>query len=361
MRRLELAAALTVGAFLLLLMPWQRMLAGRNDFVHLYVYGALSGTPELHSEAASAAVQQRAIGGVFEYSLFLRPTFYGVLLKPLARLPYLWAYWIFQAVSAACFAGFLRLSGRRAPELPVLCAMSVPLFSCFFNGQDVTLVLLGCSVSLWLARRERDMASGMVLALCAIKAHLFVLMPLAMLLHKRVRIFAGGVLGCALLAAVGIWEGGLAGERKLVQLLANPVNSPYPDIMPSVRALVGDRHGLFFAAAAAAVGLCVWAMKKAPSYEAAVGWSLVGGLLVSFHAYTQDCLLLLAALAAIAPGAPRRVRIGLIVITLPFFYVLLLLGAPYSASLPLAMLACVGMGAMGAAEAEAKPVLAVTA
>ena len=360
-RRLEMAAAVTVGLFLLILMPWQRMLAGRNDFVHLYVYGALSGTPRLHSLQATSDLQTRVIGGVFECSLFLRPTFYGVFLKPLAWMPYLPAYLTFQIISLVSFLIFARMNLRLAPQLPVLCAMSVPLFSCFFNGQDVTLVLLFCSLSLWLARKKLDVAAGMVLALCAIKAHLFVLAPVAMLLHRRYRIFLGGVMGCSILFLIGLASGGLEGERKLLELLLNPTNSPYPDIMPSVRALFGDQHGLFFAVLPVVAVACIWAIRKAPTYEAGIGWSLIGGLLLSFHAYTQDCLLLLPALAAITPSATRQQRIALTAITLPFFYVLSLLGPPFSAALPLGMILCVALALFGTREAEIKPVLAVSA
>ena len=360
-RRPEFFAALAVGVFLLFLMPWHRMLIGQNDFVHFYIGGVLSGSAELHSAEANFALQKQLAGGVFAHSYFVRPTFYGSLLKPLAWLPYQVAYVVFQMISVACFCMFVRLNLRSLPQLPVLCAMSLPMLSCFFNGQDVMFLLLFCSVSLWLAGQKRDLEAGMILALCAIKAHLFLLAPFAMLLHKRYRIFYGGVIGCLILFAIGVADSGWASQKKLLELLMNPASSPYPEIMPNLRSLLGENHGLFFAVFPIVAGICIRVMQKAPSYESAFGWSLLGGLLLSFHAYTHDALLLLPTLAAIAPSATRQQRIALTAITLPFFYVLSLLGPPFSAALPLGMILCVALALFGTSEAEIKPVLAASA
>jgi hypothetical protein len=172
-RTLHVFASLVVCALLLFAIPWTRMLRGENDFVHPYIGGLLMGTPQLYSPDANAVLQKRLIGTVLLESSFMRPPFYAVLLKPLTLLSYKFAYALFQFLSLASFAMFVRSYVGRVPELPILSLISVPLLSCFSNGQDVTLLVFLCAASLSLTRRKHYIFAGLVLSLCAIKGHLF--------------------------------------------------------------------------------------------------------------------------------------------------------------------------------------------
>lgn len=357
-KHLDLISAILIGAVFLSLMPWSRFISARNDFVHFYIGALLFPSPEMFSPEVNYAKQQELIGATLPHSFFGRPAFYGLLLKPLTLLPYLNAYWIFQLGSLASLCVFLKLNLQRYPRLAILCLMSPALFANFVNGQDVLFLLLFCSVSLAFAERRWDLAAGLVLSLCAIKAHLFLPVPLAALFWKRWRIVAGGAIGSIVLMLMSLIGGGLAAQLELIRQLRNPEHSPYPDLMPSLRSLTGDHSQVFWSLAAVVLVAVVFLMRRSQSYEAAFGWALMGGLLASYHAYVQDCLLLLLALSLIHREMAKPAAILLQLAILPFIYIPLAAGYPYSAIFPLVLLACIASQLVYAFKPAAMPSLA---
>lgn len=323
------------------MMPLHRMISGQNDFVHWYVGGSLFGTPYLHIQEANQQKQKELIGGVLVDSYFIRPTFYALLLKPLTLFPYKTAYVLFQAVSALSVAFFLRVYSRSWPDLLVFAAMSVPVISNFVNGQDVTLLLAFCTVSLLLASRGKDFASGLVFSLCAIKFHLFILTPAAMLAKKRWGIFWGAVAGEVVLFLLGLTGGGWKVFLTLIDLLKKPENHPYPEIMPNLRGLVfaltgGPSLPLLAVLSAIVLGASIYLIVTAPTYEEAFAYCLIGGLLVNYHAYIQDPMLLLLASALLFRGTHSKAfRLTLEFLLLPVVYILLLTQPPFSGAFAL--------------------------
>jgi hypothetical protein len=135
----------------------------------------------------------------------------------------------------------------------------------------------------------------------------------------------------------------LAVQLELLKQLGNPEHSPYPDIMPNLRSLTGDHYSLYIAAAIAVYLTVGYLIYRSSSYEAAFGWALVGGVLGSFHAYIQDCLLLLLAFVLLHGELGKTPKVLLYVVSLPFIYVALLAGHPYSAVFPAVLLACLAL------------------
>jgi len=345
----KLVAAVMVGAAFFAVMPLQRMLRAENDFVHWYVGGALFGTPDLHLEAPNHALQTKLIGGVLDHSYFIRPTFYGLLLKPLSWMPYLTSYVVFQIFSVfGCLLYFLRTFGRQWQDIWVYAAMSIPLISNIVNGQDVTLLLGICTLSLVLARKDRDFLSGLVFTLCAIKFHLFIFTPIAMLAQKRWKMFGGGVTGAILLFVLGLLGGGWTVFMSLVALLSKPENHPYPELMPNLRGMVqaltgGSSQPIAFTLALFVAAAVVFLMCKADNYEKAFAYAIIGGLLVNFHAYIQDPMLLLLAAAILFDGQESvEFRTTLQLALFPVAYVLLMWQPPYSAAYAIIVLSALG-------------------
>ncbi len=346
--RYKLAAAVLIGAVIVALMPLSRSMKAQNDFAHWYIGGTLFGSPDLHNEAANQRLQQQLIGGVLEHSYFIRPTFYGLLLKPLSWFPYLTAYAIFQIFSVfVCLAYFLREFGKRWPDLYVYAAMSVPLISSLVNGQDVTLLLLFCTISLVLARKGHDFPAGLVFALCAIKLHLFVFTPVAMLAQRRWRIFWGAVAGEIALFGMGIaFGGGWPVFRSWVAILSKSENHPYPELMPNLRGLVyaltGGAGGtaLWIGLSALVAAAVILLAIRAGNYEKAFAWCLIGGLMVNVHAYIQDPMLLLLTSAILLDGTQSKAfGITMQLALFPVAYVFLMWTAPYSATFSILILA----------------------
>jgi len=123
------------------------------------------------------------------------------------------------------------------------------------------------------------------------------------------------------------------------------VNSAQPLLMPNLRGFVyaltgGENTALLvilWLATAAVVCFLAW---RAESFESAVAYCLIGGVLVNFHAYMADCLLLLPALALLNERRESRPVIRMLPIAvLPFPYLALCAGPPYSPAFYLLLMA----------------------
>src|ERR1019366_1256745 len=70
-------------------------------------------------------------------------------------------------------------------------------------GQDTILLALCLAGALRLAEARRDVAAGLLLALCTAKPHLFVLVPLALVAHRRWKILVSATIGTVGLLVLG--------------------------------------------------------------------------------------------------------------------------------------------------------------
>lgn len=343
----NLIAAILIGVCVLYTMPYIVMVTGRNDFAHFYIGGLLYGTPAIHSAEANQQKQIELTGVIMANSYFIRPTFYGFLLKPLGWLPYYPAYLVFQTISVMCLIFFLRAFAPGRHDLLILAAMMPPLIANFVLGQDVMLLVGILTATILLARRGADFAAGLILTLCAIKFHLFLFLPAAVLLHRRFRIFWGGLVGGLILFVMGLGSGGFVVYPMLLNLLRNPINSPIPSIMPNLRgfvyAIAGDNTAFLVSLSVIVAGVVLYLAWRAETFEHTVAYCLIGGVLVNFHAYMQDCLLFLVAFALLPRNRELKTAIAFLTVAiLPFPYIALYAGPPYSALfdlLPLSALA----------------------
>ena len=77
-----------------------------TDFVSFYAAGSLvnAGTPELvYDRAAHGAAEERATAPGVEYRFFYYPPVFLLLCAPLARLPYLAAFLVFEATTLVLY------------------------------------------------------------------------------------------------------------------------------------------------------------------------------------------------------------------------------------------------------------------
>ncbi|MGH9672982.1 MAG: glycosyltransferase family 87 protein [Bryobacteraceae bacterium] len=338
---------LLVAVCLFLIWAWplaDRAFSGKNDFLQLYAGARLVGTPRLYDIEASKEIHREITGTYYVSVYFTRLPWYGLVLSPLGRLPYPAAYWIFQSISIAAFAVFLWAFLPRYRELALFCSVSVPLLTNFMNGQDAGLVTVLAAFSVLLAARGRDFGAGLVLALCSIKFHLFLLVPVAVLLHRRWGILKGGLAGGAALFLLSILADGPRWPLRFLNVVGNPELHPGPDHMPTLRgltfALAGENRALELALIVPVAALFAWLAHRIRSYEIVFGLSLAGGLLVCHHAYMQDCMVLLLALVSFETARASRLLRGVtIVAVLPPAYFMLLHGVPYNAAVPLLLIA----------------------
>lgn len=340
-----IAAALGLTLLILLgMLQRDRFLPGQNDFLQLYAGAKLSGTPDLYSPIAARRIHRESAGVELEGVYYSRPPFYADLLRPLGRLPYRAAYWTFESISFAAFAVFLILFVPQCKELILFSSLCLPLLSNFLNGQDVTLVLLLAAGSILAIRREHDFLAGVLLSLCAIKGHLFVLTPLVFLIHRRWMVLAGGAVGGAALAAMSLLTDGWDWPRRYLTLLENPELHPSPASMPNLRGLVFGVSGqeypaVYWALTIVVVAAVIWLAWKMRDLEMAFAMSLVAGLLVGYHAYLQDAVLLLLPFAiVIGKSKVVPLRVMMAVMILPPVYICLLMGRPWNVAVPMALI-----------------------
>ena len=335
----------------------QSALRGENDFLQLYIGARLAGTGTMYSPQANWALQAELTGKRAEAVRYSRLPFYAVLLRPLAWLPYVTAYWVFQAVSIASFLAFLWLFVPRVWELAILAGFSIPFLATLRLGQDTAIVVLFFSLFYFLSEKRRCFGAGLALSLCLIKFHLFPPVALALLARREWAVIRGAAVGCGALLALGTLAGGWGWPGEYLAVLRNPQLHPEAAIMPNVHGLAVQLFGGSMVAEAGAASLVMaafgWIAWRQPCRGLVCSAALVAGLLVSYHAYVQDALILLPALALMKEGHGARVPLALLVFaTSPFPYLLLLLGAPWNAALTVLLMVTLGSLALAAREAN---------
>jgi hypothetical protein len=313
---------------------------GNVDFLQLYSGARLVGTAGLYDPRAAIAIHYEVTGRHSEGVYYSRIPVYAWLLKPLARLPYRWAWGVFAALNLLSFAWFLRVFADREPALAVLGWFYPPLYSVLTNGQDVGLFLAAAAGGYLLLERRRPFAAGLAWSLCAIKPHLFLLVPLVLLIRRQWRALAGGLAGGTALLAGSFAVQGPDWIARYLALLARPELHPGPQHMPNFQAVrlalaPGHLDWLPWAGAAAAAALLAWSAARARDWRPAFALALPASLVGAWHAYMQDCLPLLLTCAVFGPlSPPPHFRALLLAVIAPVPPFLLLFGTPWSALLP---------------------------
>jgi glycosyl transferase family 87 len=272
-------------------------LEGRNDFLAFYVGGKLAGTGQLYSEPAVLDAQSRWAGFQNPHHLYVRLPFHALFLKPLTIFPYRAAYVLFQLLSVAACIAFLRIYWPQCPELLLLLALSIPAFLTFWQGQDLAIVLWLAGVSLALARSGRDFTSGLVLALCAVKPHFFLLVPVVVLAKRRWRILGGAALGGIFLLALSFAAEGAHWPARFSAILENPLVHRCVECMPGIRGVLHElnrENSLSFVCFGLFAGCLSYVIaRRSSDYGVAFCLSIAAALIASLHVYVADYLLLL--------------------------------------------------------------------
>ena len=274
---------------------------------------ALLGRPEAaFAESAISAVQHAAVpslpGIIFPWHY--PPTFL-LPLVPLGLLPYAAALAVFVLGTMALLAALVPriLPDRRA----WIAAAAAPAgLINLVDGQNafLTVALAGFAI-LWLDRRP--IVAGILIGLLAIKPHLAVLFPLALLAEGRWRTIAAAALTVAALCGTSLCAFGWATwaaffeHLPVTQAMANAGAVPWGTMpSPYVFALsLGappPAAGVLQAAVALFAAICVWRAWRTPGapFEAKAATLMAGSLLVSPYLFYYDLLWAALAIAWLA-------------------------------------------------------------
>ena len=285
---------------------------GDNDFMGFYAGATLAGTPQLYKLDAMTAVEAKYWEKPRTIA-WVRLPFYALLISPLRFFGYERAYWIWQSFSLAALGLFIYFwPGRSRWLTAIACCWSLPLLDSFIMGQDVMVVMLALSVSIAVLFRGKPFTAGCIFSFCFIKYNLFLTIPL-LIIKKRAWQFAYGVIaGGLVLLAMSFLGGGWSWPLQYFAILRLPTTTPHYGGLPNL-------HGLYYnqpysllieSATACLVVLGAWLGMTGKDMGYAVVATLLSGLLLSYHAFFADAVVMVPAgllLLERAEGIIRKV------------------------------------------------------
>lgn len=324
----------------------ESLAAGTTDFTAFYFGASRAGSSEIYDAEATYQWQVRTLGVRIPELIYIRPPFHALMLKPLTLLEYKTAFVVFLLLNAAVAAWYVRRFAWKDQTSFLAAMWFPPTWIAILQGQDVWLVagLLGLAF-LWMGK-GRDFAAGLVLSLCTFKGHLLIFVPLALLLQRRWRVLAGAAAGGCLLLAASFPAAGPQWPERYLNVLANPVIHPGASIMPNLRSpvsVLGLPGWMFWLPAAAVAGMTFLVCRHARDWRISLAAALAGGLLVTWHAYLQDALVLLPGFLLWKESGLNESTTRLWMLWLsPAASLMVLLGEPSSALFALGGLAVLG-------------------
>ena len=178
-----------------------------TDFASFYAAGSLAdaGTPELaYDQSAHFAAEQQATEPGIEYQFFFYPPVFLLLCALLAKLPYLPAFYVFEAATLIPYLFVARQIIREkgwAVFIPLLAFPSV--FWTLGLGQNafMTAALFGSAL---LLIDRRPVVSGILFGLLCYKPHFGLLIPIALVAAGRWRAFSAAGVAVGALVALSV-------------------------------------------------------------------------------------------------------------------------------------------------------------
>ena len=324
------AIAAGVGLNLILIGPialdsaWR----GQGDFAQFYI-GAQLG----HSRYDFPAVAERQteiFGTVRPALLPTRLPFYYGALWPLGLFPYRTAAFAWAALMMACgIAAVWCYDPRQRGAVAVAAAFS-PLLTSIVWGQDVALLSLILAAGLRLRRAGHLLAAGVALSLLSIKFQLFLLLPVAFLMLREFAVLRGALLGGAGLTLASFGAGGMDWPIRYLGMLRNPLMIAESRLMPNLHGMLSGHAAWEWIAAAMVATLAIFGARRRA--EDAIPLFLLGGFVVSVHAFSADSAILFSSLLWFFQQ--RRSLLALICLTpIPATYALLGFGGVFGALL----------------------------
>ena len=287
-RRIAVAVSFAVLVGVLAI-PAFLMPSDTPDWPAFYVAGRLVGTPGLYSFSASHALTKEFADKNFVWAV-LRPPFYAAVLAPWSRLDSTHAWVAWQIAGLAAIAAATWLVWPSPLAVPIVLLFH-PLWTAFRQGQDIAFVVIALAGSMRLLERKRVAAAGALLAICSIKPHLFLLLPVAVLAIRAWPLLLGAAVCGLELFLVSLV---LQGPRWPAELwTAAAVNQSRISGCWSFASMFPDNWAPFILAAVAVAAYSVCRRLEPPG---AIAAAAAAGLLVAPRLYAYDVVIVLPLL-----------------------------------------------------------------
>ncbi len=229
---------------------------------------------------------------------FLSPPTDAWLTAPLIPLPYWVAYWIWAALSlAALAAALVWASQSHGLERWIIAGAAIApwwVLHAVNLGQVAPLVAAGAVFAVRLAREQKDLAAGVVLSLLYLKPNTALLIPLALLVTGRYRIFASWAAVGVVITLVAFASMGSQGISAYVSQLRGPLPEGANNLTLEGAFGVGGTLATALRVVIGAASLAAaYRLRGSPGIAVAAG--AVGSLLVVPYLHGSDLCLLSAA------------------------------------------------------------------
>lgn len=317
--------------------------AREHDFLGLMTGPAIVASghaADLYQLEAQQAANHALAPHASLFLPFVRPPFQTAFFLPFTWLSFESAWKLWLAVEIlAMFAIWAWCWRRLGPESLALCALFPPMARSIMHGQDSAMVALIALLAFLAAEKRRDILAGVLVALLLVKFHLFLLLPIAMLLRKRWRMLTAFCVVAAAEAALSIamvgWAG-IAGYVHFVNRADLPTLSPSMPMMANVHGLAAavglDWTWLRVLLTLAAAGLALYGVTRAGEGSHWFWIAIAGSLLLPPHTYIYDMAMLVPpAMLAMYQHVDKQFRIAAGFLLSPVPYLFTYLGPPLSA------------------------------
>lgn len=186
-----------------------------TDFASFYTAGRLAdlGRPgDAYDAAAHARMEAAMIAPGVEEKRFLNPPVFLLVCAPLAHLPYLVAFVLFELVTAlAWLALTTRIAGGGARA--ALCLAAIPAVWWALGWGQNSFLSAGFMAAGTLLLARRPWAGGALLGALCFKPHFGLLIPVALLAARNWRALFGAALSVCGLVALSVAAFGTATWR----------------------------------------------------------------------------------------------------------------------------------------------------
>jgi len=290
-------AVVLIALVLDLLHHPQRIGIDFHTYLAAAVVGLQQGWSHLYDQGLVAAAQRHLVPGQYAQP-FLSPPTVAWLAAPLTAFPYWTAFGIWAVFSFLAFAVALAWSGvstGTARWIAVVGALAPWWVLYSINlGQVVPLVAAGVVVVWRLARDDKEIAAGVLLSVIFLKPNTAILVPVALLVAGRYRVFAAWLAASAVLAVIALLVLGPHGLSGYVNQLRSPLPSGADAL--TLKGAIGATGVVAAMLRVLIVGMVLAAayrLRASPGLVMPIG--IVGSLIVSPYLHASDLCLLAGA------------------------------------------------------------------
>ena len=299
---------------LVCVLSWRQAQAGTVDFRNFYADGYMVRTGQaqhLYDYAAQVQLQSEIVSPGTTALPLMVPPCVALAFAPLSLLRFIPAYIVFAVLNVLLLGAALRLLhpyvpavSDYAPATPLLFFLGFPFVGFALAQGQLSVVLLAAYCAAFAAlQRGKDVLAGLLLSIGLIKLQIALPVAALFLIWRQWRFVLGFIAGAIVFVSSCVATLRNATFADVLRSMFSTSSIPssaeqlrygiYPEQMPNLYGLfyrlLGAGRWSIVATVLASVILFAWAARRPRSLP----FAITIALLVSYHLYAHDLLLLL--------------------------------------------------------------------